>query len=194
MSKIDLADVARELGMKPSELIDVEDTDAGRIIRCTDGTTLIDVPADAPDADEKTGLMFLAAPTPSYTGDFPIYAQPVEDDVVDPDGNAVVVDEYPADGSVKDVLAWVAGEQDRAEYALAAEQAAAKPRATLIAELEQILAQYPMVEHTGIMVNGAVASEMGGDGHVRAYDADGNLVASTDPADAADGVEIVAGS
>jgi hypothetical protein len=51
------ADAARRLGMKPSEITAVVDTDAGRIVTTADGTALIDVPVDRPDGAGQTGLL-----------------------------------------------------------------------------------------------------------------------------------------
>lgn len=62
-----------------SEILDVLDSPAGQVIRTTDGASYVDVPADRPDGDGKTGLMFLAPPTTPYTGSFPLYTQPVAD-------------------------------------------------------------------------------------------------------------------
>jgi hypothetical protein len=142
MAKIDLSSVARTLGMKPSEVLDAEDTDAGLVVDIFDGTRLIIVPDDAPDADGKTGVMYLAAPISAggkdYTGDAPVYAQPVEPA---PDAPPAGDEEYPEKGSADDVLAWVAGDKDRAEFALEVENNG-KARKGLTEELEAILAQY----------------------------------------------------
>ena len=124
---------ARALGMKPSEVISVEDSPAGTVITTFDGQALIDVPVDRPDADGKSGLMLLAAPTVGYRGTFPIYAQPGADDAAEPGG-------LP-DGPAAAVLAWVAGDADRAREALDAERAKRKPGKGLVEELEQILDQ-----------------------------------------------------
>lgn len=52
-----LTEAARRLGMKPSEIVSVTDTDAGRIIETSDGAAVIDVPADHPDGAGQTGLL-----------------------------------------------------------------------------------------------------------------------------------------
>ena len=46
----------------------------------------------------------------------------------------------PANGTVEDTLAWVGTDKARAQQALAAENAKATPRTTLIGQLQQILA------------------------------------------------------
>lgn len=66
------------LGVPEREIANVEDSPAGTIITQTDGSRLIDV--TVPDAEGKTGLMFLVAPTDPYRGSFPVYAWPAEDD------------------------------------------------------------------------------------------------------------------
>ncbi len=195
MRKIDKADVARDLGMKNAEILAVEDSEAGLIVDVFDGTRLVIVPEDNPDADGKTGVMYLVAPVSAtgqpYTGDAPIFAQPGAD-VVD-DADAIADDEYPEKGSEADVLAWVAGQQDRAEFALEYE-AEHKKRKGLTAELDGILAQYDLaagLERLGVEVPDGGHGEIDEDGHARAFNADGELVASTDPDDADDGVTIV---
>jgi hypothetical protein len=46
--------------------------------------------------------------------------------------------ELDIDGTAADVLAWVGEDPDRAEEALAAEQAKDKPRSTLVKQLEKL--------------------------------------------------------
>ncbi|MDX5566922.1 hypothetical protein PYK79_31820 [Streptomyces sp. ID05-04B] len=58
----------------------------------------------------------------------------------DPDGgpqNPAPSTELDIDGSVKDILAWVGEDTDRAGQALEAEQAQDKPRSTLVKQLEK---------------------------------------------------------
>jgi hypothetical protein len=67
------------LGMPPSELGDPMDSPGGLVIESlADGLRYIVVPEDNPDADGKTGLMFLGAPQLEgdrvYVGNFPVYA------------------------------------------------------------------------------------------------------------------------
>lgn len=64
------------LGIPDHELLEVLPSPAGDLFRISDGTTLIEVPADRPDADGKVGLMFAEPPAHpgGYKGDFPIYA------------------------------------------------------------------------------------------------------------------------
>lgn len=77
-------DAARTLGVPVTEISDVADSPAGTIIVTVDGASYVDVPADRPDSEGKTGLMFLAAPKEKYSGSFPVYAAPVEDDEPQP--------------------------------------------------------------------------------------------------------------
>ena len=77
-------EAAAALNIKAKEVADVEDSPAGPVITTTDGVRYVIVPEDQPDANGKTGLMFLAAP--NLTGDWPmpIYSQPGAVDT-DPD-------------------------------------------------------------------------------------------------------------
>lgn len=135
----DYTEVARALGVKPDEIVDVTDSPAGLLITTAPATTYIEVPADRPDADGKTGLMFLAAPTERYRGTFPVYAQPGA-----AEAPAVVEDDAcPTGGTPEEILAWVAGDLDRAQTALSGEAArGGRPRKKLIGELEQIVEQW----------------------------------------------------
>lgn len=72
----DLASVAARLGLPVSELVRFDDSPAGLVIVTAAGTSYIDVPADRPDGDGKHGVMYLAAPSPTYRGTFPIYTPP----------------------------------------------------------------------------------------------------------------------
>jgi hypothetical protein len=60
------------------------------------------------------------------------------------EGSAPRVDKPPTeldiDGTAADVLAWVGEDPDRAEEALAAEQAKDRPRSTLVKQLEKLAA------------------------------------------------------
>ncbi len=63
-----------KLGCPIEEIGAVADTDAGVVILMADGSSYIDVPADQPDAEGKTGLMYHDAPHEDYSGTFPVYA------------------------------------------------------------------------------------------------------------------------
>lgn len=78
--KAALQEHAARIGMAVDELVTVEDSPAGIVYTCRDGSRLVDVPTDRPDAGGKTGLMFLVAPTVNYRGSFPVYEQPLDDD------------------------------------------------------------------------------------------------------------------
>ena len=189
MSKVTIDDIARVLGMKPSEITDVEEASAGLVVRFTDGTAMVNVPGDQPDAAGQTGWMLLAAPVAgnkTYQGEALVYAPPL-DDVDDP---APAGEEYPAGGSIEVVLGWVAGDLARAQVALAAEEAgkAGKARKTLVEELEAIIAQASAAqtgdavdfERLGIEVPEGCSGTLNEDGTVDVFDVDGELVASYD--------------
>lgn len=108
-TKIDLAEVARTLGMhyrtadelklepqKRNEVVDAYDAPGGTVVTTFDGQTYIIVPEDKPDAEGKTGVMWLSAPprivdghVEPYAGTFPVFANP---------GSTVVADDEQADG------------------------------------------------------------------------------------------------
>lgn len=158
MKNFSIAEAAQLLGMKESEVVAVTGSPAGDLITTVDGTVL--VYCFAPDADGKTGLMFLAAPTEHYGGSFPIYAQPGADadelraqvaktaaEIRTVEGETVEVIAVPPnpdaavpDGSIATVIDWVQGDAGLAELALAAENRRDKPRTTLVAQLEELLA------------------------------------------------------
>lgn len=83
-------DVAARLGVPAREIASITDTPAGVVVVGVDGSQLIIVPADRPDAEGKTGVMFFALPHDKYRGTFPVYAQPLEDD--EPDGDTEVAE------------------------------------------------------------------------------------------------------
>lgn len=62
---------ARRLGIPTSEVATVDDSPAGPVITTADGNRYID--CREPDADGKTGVMFLAPPSDGYRGTFPVY-------------------------------------------------------------------------------------------------------------------------
>jgi|CXWL01.1.fsa_nt_gi hypothetical protein len=86
MSKKETAHLraAELLGVPSREIADVEEADIGTIITTVDGAgVMVHVPADRPDAEGKTGIMWHVAP-PNYTGSFPVYSYgtPLEADDV----------------------------------------------------------------------------------------------------------------
>ena len=80
------------LGQPVDEIADVEETDLGTLIKTSDGTVMIDVPADRPDQEGKTGLMLAVAPK-RYSGHFPVYvglpAPETDDEVEYADGGVI---------------------------------------------------------------------------------------------------------
>lgn len=195
MSKVTDVDVARELGMKVDEIASIDDSPAGLIVSFTAGNApMVKVPEHQPDVEGKTGWMLLSVPPMKagkvYQGTFPVYAQPVA--VAAADGTSD--GEYPGDGSIADVLAWVAGDGARAQEALDVEASAKKPRKSLLGELEAIIEQAAAAQtgdaveferrgievpegHTGVLNDDGTASILDADGNVvAAYDVDGNLI------------------
>lgn len=101
---LDLAEIAKTLGMKyadekqrrdgkRNEIVDANDSPGGTVVTTLDGQTYIIVPEDRPDAEGKTGVMWLNAPprviggkVETYNGTFPVFAQPGADELTDVDG------------------------------------------------------------------------------------------------------------
>lgn len=77
----------------------------------------------ADNAPPETVEVLEADPEPE-----PEPEQPPPPEDPDPGGG----DEPPVDGKIEDLMAWVGGDPDRAEQALAAEQAKDKPRTTAL--------------------------------------------------------------
>ncbi len=80
MSTVTREAAAARLGIPADEVVDFLEDEAGLVITTSDGQSYIVVDEDHPDADGKTGLMFLAAPSETYAGGFPVFAQPAEQD------------------------------------------------------------------------------------------------------------------
>lgn len=80
-------EAARLLGVPTSEIRDVTDSPAGRVIVTSDGVSYLD--CIEPDGAGRTGLMYLAAPTEKYSGAFPVYTAPApaEDGAAAPDND-----------------------------------------------------------------------------------------------------------
>lgn len=62
--------------------------------------------------------------------------EPVE--VMESEFGSITPAEYPSDGTVAEVLAWVGGDPDRARTALGIENGRDEPRSTLVGKLEKI--------------------------------------------------------
>lgn len=73
---MDITTAAARLGLPESEIREAYDHEAGPVIVTKDGIAYIDVPADQPDGEGKTGVMYLAAPHDRYGDSFPVYAAP----------------------------------------------------------------------------------------------------------------------
>ena len=76
------------LGQPVEEIADVAETEFGTLIKTIDGTVMIDVPADRPDQEGKTGLMLAVAPK-RYSGNFPVYVGLPAPDDADADGGVI---------------------------------------------------------------------------------------------------------
>lgn len=74
---MNIAAAAELLGVPEREILGVDDSPAGPVIR-TSGVAYVVVPDDQPDGAGKTGLMYLAAPVERYTDSFPVYTAPVD--------------------------------------------------------------------------------------------------------------------
>lgn len=109
---MDRFEAARVMGMKPSEVVEVERHAGGVVVTTHDGVKSVLIDGQV----------------------LPYVPPSVEPEPV-PDG-----DEVP-DGSAKDVLAWVGDDQERALQALAAEEGKESPRKGLVANLEKLVAQ-----------------------------------------------------
>lgn len=142
------AEAAARLGIKEREVASAVHAPEGVLITTVAGVVYVDVPADRPDGDGKTGLMFRRLPNPDGVYSFPCFVPVPPPEVGDPDLDDAV-DAAPGvpDGSVEDVLAWVFGEEedplegweDRAAVALAAEDERPKPRKGVVEALEVAL-------------------------------------------------------
>ena len=133
---------ARRLGMKTSEIVEVEETDTGAIVTTHDGQrVLVTQDAVTPVAAVLVGG---PGPEPVVDGDAAAVAAAEHDRLQkeaaekgeggEPPAALVVPDEPTAT-----VLEWVDGDLARAAAALAHEQAKASPRSTLIAALEKLV-------------------------------------------------------
>jgi hypothetical protein len=105
------------LGVPTSEIADVyDDAAVGVVIVTTDGIEYVD--RDEPDAEGKTGLMFLRAPdgmrdreSGDYLGTFPVYVSPsLPPEPVD-DAEPPAPTTNPLDGLTLDELVTWAGQQ-----------------------------------------------------------------------------------
>lgn len=85
---MDHTSAASRLGIPMSEIADVYPHEVGDVIVTADGVSYVDVPADRPDGEGKTGLMYLSAPHDRYSDSFPVYAAPevLDDSEVSRDG------------------------------------------------------------------------------------------------------------
>jgi hypothetical protein len=148
---------AERMGMKPEEIVSVEETGEGVLVTTHDGvtSTLTDdglvvtdtgkgevVATQAEDGEPSELLrepgtvqdpvVTAASTIPKDTNVVSVPTVPGNDGppvVEDPDGGEVPT------GSIDEVLTWVGDDTDKADRALRAEQAKDKPRSTLVERL-----------------------------------------------------------
>lgn len=138
----DHTELLARLGVPEREVFAVEDAEEGVIVTTTDGQRYVEVPADRPDLDGKTGLMFLRPPTPTYNGTFPVYAHeqtPPQPEVVELDAVGITAGDEVPDGNAAEIEDWVGDDPARAAAALAAENGRDKPRRGLVTFLERVV-------------------------------------------------------
>lgn len=123
------AEVARAMGMKPAEVVAVDEVDAGLVVTTHDGVRSlltegggVEPYAPSPVEVAKEELAELVQQPPA-TPENPVTGAPVN-----------VVPE----GSEKDVLDWVGEDKERAGLALKVEQNHAKPRKGLVEKLQKL--------------------------------------------------------
>lgn len=118
--------VAARLGITVHQVAGIDDHPAGQLVRLVNGSRwlLTDTVARryVPDVDDA----------PTDAGDL----EDPEGDSASPDGE----DAVPS-GSVDEVLTWVGEDRERAAQAREAEQAKSSPRKTLLARLDELLAE-----------------------------------------------------
>lgn len=118
MASMTREEAARVLGMKVREVTDWD----GQVALLFDGTRFR-VHGDG-TFEQMRGMQPVAAPAP----DVVVEAPPAD-----------LSDDVPA-GPAADVTAWVGDDQGRAEAALLVERGRDRPRVTLVAELERLVA------------------------------------------------------
>jgi len=130
-----LAEASAIAGMK-EEIVGVDVAPAGDVIHVKDGTVLVLVPEDEPDAEGKTGLMFLVAPLNEkgkYLGTFPVYSQPTDE----PTGEIDELAELAA-ANIETVKAYAEDHPHDLEAIIAGE-VAGKGRKSLLSMLTELL-------------------------------------------------------
>lgn len=122
--------VARLLGMKRREIIDVAEIADGLVVTTHDG---------------QHALVTAEQTISAWTGEIPVATpaevdeKPVDDDQGEHEEPHIRFDLAAVpDGPASEVLAWVDNEPDRARRALEVEQGRDRPRAGLGAQLEKI--------------------------------------------------------
>ncbi|MCK2242152.1 MULTISPECIES: hypothetical protein [unclassified Crossiella] len=117
---------AHILGMKVSEITDVQRTASGQVVTTHDGQRTLITPEG--QAVPLTGGELLGE-----------HSEPVPPAETDPAADGEEVDEDPVpEGTAEEVLAWVGEDTERARLALEHEQARERPRVTLSKELERL--------------------------------------------------------
>ncbi len=102
-------EAASLLGCPAGEIEEIVEAPEGTVITMPDGSSYVDVPADRPDGDGKTGLMYREAPHIDYQGTFPVYtpapqeaipAESTPGPVDPPEPAAITAPETPAEAPV----------------------------------------------------------------------------------------------
>ena len=147
-----LVDAALALGMKEREIAHVADSAIGWCVTTTDGTVMVNLPADQPDAAGRSGWMLLEKPVEDAIYSCHVFVphvyqlqEPVPWEGYNPDDN----DEIPgllaeaiaaSKGNMENILGWAGEDIDmRARYAQQAEMERAKPRKAVLKYLEPYL-------------------------------------------------------
>lgn len=138
------SEAAALLSLEEDEVVDCDDTPAGPVIRTKDGNAYIVVPKDQPDAAGQHGVMYLVPPSPTYSGNFPVFRQPglegltksnlddAEDEVLEDLG--AELDEAPVQAGHPDAVGPDAGYAHEGDAAATAAALAATGPGTVASE------------------------------------------------------------
>lgn len=155
MAKPTIEDGARALSISADEVALVNDDDRGLIVVTTDGVQYIVVDEDHADSQGRHGVMYLVAPSPRYSGSFPVYEPTlgavgpmIQTDVgLIPQSGATNIPDpsTPGDpgtvvpeGNEPVVLKWVGKDPARARQAADYERTKETPRSGLVRKLDAL--------------------------------------------------------
>lgn len=135
-------EAARALGVAPSEVRDVEETQDGARVRMTNGAVRLITPGDGVFAcdDHPASAHLRRWAEPVEETDEPRLSEPEDEGEGEGqrEGEGEQQGDEVPDGTIEQVLAWVGDDQARAVRALDAEHAREKPRSTLVARLTEL--------------------------------------------------------